>query len=445
MDQSPKRWYWIVTDNGKSPFIPKDGIIELDKKAYKRLFGYSNKTRRISNLSIKEGEIILFYQGEYAHAQNQYNGFYYQGVYSKSNLTDTKALIPCEKIAPISIYQLRNFLSNTGFKMPHRQMAIQGKCYPISEEEYNAYIMASQNDYEIGEDDLNVEQDSVNTNSSQDIVTPYRNGRYSTEDCLNRLHNYIHSHETPELLYRAEKNNGSEFIGWRGRANDSSMSYSDIIAEELLKHLAWLNKIPSISSGHPDCRSNSYFPDTKYRQDVHITTDSNREEAYMAKDLITLDRSFIDEQIPLKSSGKMNIDVVRFDKKTSTIQLMELKRPDKQGSTPETLLRCILEAYTYYKSIDADKFKRDFINKVNSDKKLHEELNTLDENQLKIEACILVAEGSKQHRKMLPEDIYYQPKVVELMKTLGVSAYTYDCGNKNTNPDYYPITHYKHL
>lgn len=65
-------------------------------------------------------------------------------------------------------------------------------------------------------------------------------------------------------------------------------------------------------------------------------------------------------QIPLKNSnadkGAGKIDLVSYHADSDTIFLHEFKRKD----SPETLLRCVLEIYTYYSILDRDKFLRDF-------------------------------------------------------------------------------------
>ena len=67
----------------------------------------------------------------------------------------------------------------------------------------------------------------------------------------------------------------------------------------------------------------------------------------------------IDYQVPLKSkqsdrAGK--IDLMTFDESTGILRLIELKAPKSK----ETLLRCVLEIYTYYKTVDMNELLRSY-------------------------------------------------------------------------------------
>ncbi|MDO4542859.1 MAG: hypothetical protein Q4C00_08560 [Bacillota bacterium] len=95
---------------------------------------------------------------------------------------------------------------------------------------------------------------------------------------------------------------------------------------------------------------------------------SNRDEENIAKKLFTQSRDtngfdhigkIIDYQTPLKDkntdkAGK--IDLLAFNKSTNTIRVLELKRPDSK----DTMLKCVLEGYTYMKICDWKKLKEDF-------------------------------------------------------------------------------------
>lgn len=67
----------------------------------------------------------------------------------------------------------------------------------------------------------------------------------------------------------------------------------------------------------------------------------------------------IDFQVPIKNTrnnlaGK--IDLISFSESNGILYLLEFKKPDSK----ETLLRCILEAYTYYKQVNCSKLLKDF-------------------------------------------------------------------------------------
>lgn len=66
----------------------------------------------------------------------------------------------------------------------------------------------------------------------------------------------------------------------------------------------------------------------------------------------------IDYQTPLKAkrsdeAGK--IDLLAYD--GTSLHILELKKPDSE----ETMLRCVLEGYTYLKTVDAEKLLSDFM------------------------------------------------------------------------------------
>ena len=91
----------------------------------------------------------------------------------------------------------------------------------------------------------------------------------------------------------------------------------------------------------------------------------------------------IDYQTPLKDiqtdkAGK--IDLLAYNENEKTLRILELKRPDSK----ETMLRCVLEAYTYLKVVDKTKLLKDF---------------GLPENT-EIKACPFVFYGGEQHKEM---------------------------------------------
>ena len=93
----------------------------------------------------------------------------------------------------------------------------------------------------------------------------------------------------------------------------------------------------------------------------------------------------IDYQTPLKNvradkAGK--IDLLAYNEKENpkTLRILELKKLDSK----ETMLRCVLEAYTYLKVVDKDKLLKDF---------------GLPKDT-KIKACAFVFYGKEQYKEM---------------------------------------------
>lgn len=148
----------------------------------------------------------------------------------------------------------------------------------------------------------------------------------------------------------------SAVVNYKGCVKDSKNLYSEVIAETLVNDnfiKDWLNLIPvrpehfKINHSHKD----------ESLESIKIT---NRKEEILAKLLFyqgNIDGLgyIFDYQTPLKetqndSYGK--IDLLGYNTDDKYYSVIELKyRP---SGSDETLLRCVLEAYTYYKLLDLD-------------------------------------------------------------------------------------------
>ena len=155
-----------------------------------------------------------------------------------------------------------------------------------------------------------------------------------------------------------------DFVNYRGKTSDKERDYyTEIIAEWLLDNIELFNDIKMIS------RENSYKVDS---HDGKIKNEkSEREEEIIAMKLFDLSENqekvfdiigkIIDYQTPLKNvqtdkAGK--IDLLAYNEKENpkTLRILELKKLDSK----ETMLRCVLEAYTYLKVVDKAKLLKDF-------------------------------------------------------------------------------------
>jgi hypothetical protein len=158
-------------------------------------------------------------------------------------------------------------------------------------------------------------------------------------------------------------------------------------------------------------RGNSYHT---LSHDGNATTGNTREqssrvEEYAAMALFKgknfqLVGEIKDYQTPRKNirddkAGK--IDLLSYDKGLDSLNIIELKRPNSK----ETLLRCVLEVYTYWYTIeDKEQFLKDF--KVPED--------------TRIRRALLVFEDSTPYRDFMCEK---QVNVRALMKKLEVDLY----------------------
>ncbi|MCX4340334.1 MAG: hypothetical protein OSJ72_11885 [Lachnospiraceae bacterium] len=148
------------------------------------------------------------------------------------------------------------------------------------------------------------------------------------------------------------------FINYRGKSSDTKEFYTEIIAEFLCYHITeyktGINCIMRESSYKTKGHDGEYDPA------------SNREEEKIAMDIFNLSNAhgplnligrIIDYQTPLKSNANDEagkIDLLSFDGKT--MRILELKKPDSK----ETMLRCVLEGYTYLQTVCHEKLIKDF-------------------------------------------------------------------------------------
>lgn len=148
-------------------------------------------------------------------------------------------------------------------------------------------------------------------------------------------------------------------INYKGKTSDTKEKYTEVIAEYLLNNFDILE-----SSIDRITRSNSYRTES---HDGIINNESNFNEDVFCKSLLGQKMEtvgeILDYQIPLKGirndkAGK--IDLISYEKKNNKLFLLELKRPQESYKDDETLLRSVLEIYTYSKQINQVKFLEDF-------------------------------------------------------------------------------------
>lgn len=137
--------------------------------------------------------------------------------------------------------------------------------------------------------------------------------------------------------------------------DDGARYYTEIISEYLLKHYNLFDQIQKIKRVNYKINShNGTTPrETSNRKEERIAL------ALAQKKVLNPLGEVIDYQVPLKSKqsdrvGK--IDLMTFDESTGILRLIELKAPKSK----ETLLRCVLEIYTYYKTVDMYELLRSY-------------------------------------------------------------------------------------
>ncbi len=150
------------------------------------------------------------------------------------------------------------------------------------------------------------------------------------------------------------------FVNYKGKTRDTKEYYTEILAQWCFDNKDLFNNIKMIT------RDESYFINSHDGKQSNVN--SRRDEEITAKEIFKQNvlgmlGEIIDYQTPLKNemteeAGK--IDLLSFDGKV--LRVLELKR--EKSKTPETMIRCVLEGYTYFKICNWNKLKGDFASKV---------------------------------------------------------------------------------
>ena len=217
--------------------------------------------------------------------------------------------------------------------------------------------------------------------------------KYNKEDVLEKCEKAI---KNPALFYT------QGFVNYQGICPDAHVPYTEIIAEFLIDHLSEFKG--GIGTIH---RKDSYYtPEHKGEFDPR----SNRTEELIAMKMFNACKSgvqyakvgkILDYQLPLKNklsdqAGK--IDLLAYD--GNVLRVLELKKSD----TKETMLRCVLEGYTYLCTVDTAKLIYDF-NKKDGVK---------IPKETPVKASPIVFTGSLPHQEYLED----RPNLKALMKLL---------------------------
>ncbi len=191
------------------------------------------------------------------------------------------------------------------------------------------------------------------------------------------------------------------FINYGGKTTDTNEYYTEVISQFLIDNISeYINGIPQIT------RETTYKTST-HTGEVDISTP--REEEKIAIEMFNQSMrgyeyahigKIIDYQTPLKNkrndvAGK--IDLLSYD--GTCLSVLELKKP----FSDETMLRCVLEGYTYLKTVDTAKLLDNFELPANT----------------KVVACPFVFKYGKQHQEMSEK----RPHLYKLMEMLESKPY----------------------
>lgn len=212
--------------------------------------------------------------------------------------------------------------------------------------------------------------------------------RYTREEILNEC---TAAFQNISTFYK------KPFVNYRGRTSDTNELFTEVVAEFLCDHIA------EFTSGIAAITRKSTYKTPGHDGEIKNSR-SNREEEIIAMSMYDKQYDFvgkmIDYQTPLKNerldeAGK--IDLLAYD--GTTLRILELKKPD----STETMLRCVLEGYTYLQTVDRTKLLADF---------------GLPKNTV-MKACPFVFRNGEQHREMLEE----RPMLKRLMDLLDSKPY----------------------
>lgn len=211
---------------------------------------------------------------------------------------------------------------------------------------------------------------------------------YTREDLLKKVQDDCNDMQS---FYK------SDFVNYRGKT-DKGEKYTEIVAEYLLNHFDLFDNIKMIS------REKGYAVDTHDGKTKNAS--SNREEERIALEMFNEKKCYdyigkiIDYQTPLKNirsnAGLGKIDLLAANDNYVTI--LELKKEDSK----ETLLRCVLEAYTYIKTVNADKLMGDF-----------------ELQNYKLRSAAFVFKNKEQHNEYQSDSVFTK----ELMAKLDIGIY----------------------
>lgn len=216
-----------------------------------------------------------------------------------------------------------------------------------------------------------------------------------------------------ENLYKAN------CVNWKGTTNDTNELYSEIIAHELLRRITEFENVAKVSRKKTYCRENHCIIE------IDICK-SNREEENFAKRITGLELENLglikDFQVPLKDTssdtGLGKIDLISYRERDKILFVIELK----YAGNKDTLLKALLEIYTYYKTVDKSKLVNDFIlsQEFHSTRKFRQ----VKSNEIKIVPAVLLTEGCNSYDELEEMEVGQRPYLKALSLALGIKFFT---------------------
>ncbi len=188
--------------------------------------------------------------------------------------------------------------------------------------------------------------------------------KYTKSEIIKMVDDYFQSKECKNLYKE-------KCINFKGETKDTKENYSKVIVDYLIEYIDEFKKGLNTITVTRNTSYKTVSHNGKSEFDFDKRPRGERREEKIAhamycqyKEVLAEFGKILDYQIPLKNIkddkglGKIDLLSVKDGSKPGLkiVYFLELKR----DSSKETLLRCILEAYTYFKIINKDKLCDDF-------------------------------------------------------------------------------------
>lgn len=244
---------------------------------------------------------------------------------------------------------------------------------------------------------------------------------YTEKEIINQVESIVAKTDDTEninVLYR------DAVVTHTGQTKDSKKPYQEVVSEWLLNHLHTLDKIKQLPRKNYIFESHDgSFTVTKKNEDseevvAYYMFNSRKTYAKIGKMIdyqVNLKRPAEDRDGEPKDRYVGKIDLVSYNEKDKQVYLLELKKKDNDK---DTLLRAILEIFTYWKQLNHVNFRNS-----------HECVSKTSP----IIPAILIFKDSLQHIHC--NEIEY-PKTNELLDKLGIPVFVAE----ETSPREYNIT-----
>lgn len=225
---------------------------------------------------------------------------------------------------------------------------------------------------------------------------------YTREETIQKLNGFLGPEEISYLYNK-------DFLNWSSKTKDSKDSkefYTEVIAEQLLWNLKSLEGIQQIE------REQSYRMEAHGKAEMNLQ-DAAEGERVFGKRLARLNLDYVgkilDFEVPLKKNNEEyggEIDLLSYSQERDTLYLLELKN---EGND-ETLLRAMLESYTYYRNVYREKLIRDYEDYVKS-------------NATRLVPAVIVTPGCNAYDEMCEMENGERPKLQALALALGIKFF----------------------